>query len=139
MKDTTVLVAGLDGTYITPGTRFEVGAGVLVTSFFTDDITVAVYTPNVTGRVNSNFLGAEENILIYGGGNFGVTISDVDVAGYDDTDEEIAGGPMIGIEYYFNSDIAVQLEDSLYLFDDPLDEEDIGIRNIISIGVKFVF
>ena len=64
--DSTTLLLGGTGAYTTANGRFELGAGLQIIGLFADS-DFAIYSPRIEGRVNSNLLGAEENILVYGG------------------------------------------------------------------------
>lgn len=134
---TSIVNFGTAITRTTADARWEYGAGFTVTAIIIDidapglddKTTVTLFTPSAQVRINSDLLGPEENFLVYAGFIAGVTIAD-----YDAFDDEIgAFGPKFGAEYYFTSNIAVQLEDSL-LFDTEK-----GITNNLSLGVKLLF
>jgi hypothetical protein len=122
---TTALIGGLY-TKTSANARFDYGAGLSL--ILGDDVTI--FTPSFQVRINSNLMGAEENFLLYGGGVFGVAF--VEVA--DITDELVTYGLKAGLEYYFSSDIALQVEDQL-LFNDSDDSN----TNTITLGIKVLF
>ncbi len=127
-EETTTLILGGSFNRTTESGRFEFGAGFTVAGLFADSDT-AVFIPSLQGRINSNLLGAEENILVYAGVLAGVAIIDGD----DFSDEVGTFGPKLGVEYYFSPKVAAQIEDTL-LFD----TED-GVTNSITLGIKFLF
>ena len=135
--ETSIVNFGTNVTRTTDDGRWEYGAGFTVTAIiididsdaFSDKTTVTLFTPSAQVRINTDLLGPEENILLYAGFIAGVTIAD-----YDAFDDEVgAFGPKFGAEYYFTSNIAVQLEDAFLV------DTDKGITNNLSLGIKLLF
>ena len=127
-EDTTAVVLAGTLNYTTLSARFEVGAGLAIIGLFADD-DVAIYVPTVQGRINSDLLGAEENILLYAGGTAGLLIIDSDA--FSDTYGTF--GPKAGVEYYFSPNIAAQIEDQFLV------DTEGGITNNITLGIKLLF
>lgn len=135
--ETSIVNLGTNITRTTDNGRWEYGAGLTVTAIiididsdaFSDKQTITLFTPSAQVRINSDLLGPEENILLYAGFIAGVTVAD-----YDEFDDEVgAFGPKFGAEYYFTSNIAVQLEDAFLV------DTDSGITNNLSLGIKLLF
>lgn len=135
-KSTTVII-GATLTRSTADVRFEYGAGLSVAATLTDLVDVTLVTPSGQVRINTDLMGPEENILLYAGFVAGVTFIEIDFSGNEGgeklTDEVGAFGPMFGAEYYFSSNLAVQLEDTV-IFD-----TDKGVTNNLSLGIKLLF
>lgn len=122
---TDALIGGIY-TKTSANARFDYGLGMTLN--LGEDFTA--FTPSVQARINSNLMGSEENILLYGGGVFGISFVDID--GF--TDELVTYGLKAGLEYYFSADIALQVEDQL-LFNDSNDDN----INTITLGIKVLF
>ena len=126
--ETTTLLIGGNAGVTTPNGRFEYGGGLTVAGTFSDNIDIAFWTFTGQGRINTNALGPEENVILFGGLSAGVTL----ITG-DFEDELGVIGPKIGAEYYISPNAAIQLQDDL-LFD-----SDGGVTNNLTIGFKVLF
>lgn len=135
-KSTTVIL-GATLTRSSADVRFEYGAGLSVAATLSDFVDVTLVTPSGQVRINSNLMGPEENILLYAGFLAGVTFIEIDASGNAGgekfTDEVGAFGPKFGAEYYFSSNLAIQLEDTV-VFDTEK-----GVTNNLTLGVKLLF
>ncbi len=127
-EDTTTLLLGGTAAYTTPDARFEFGGGLTVSGFFSDFADIAVWTVSGQARVNSNALGPEENVILYGGASAGVSI----ITG-DFEDELGVFGPKIGAEFYVSPNAAIQIENSLLFGSDS------SVTNNLTIGFKILF
>ena len=126
--DVTTLLIGGSANYTTENARFEGGLGVTFVGIFSDFGDVQTYNPIASARVNTNLLGPEENLLLYGGGVVGVSI----IRG-DFEDEIGIFGPKAGVEFYVTPDVALQVEDQ-FLFD-----SEGGTQNVLQFGFKVLF
>ena len=128
--DTTSLLIAGTLTRNTADARFEYGLGLGVISLFSDIGDASFVSPTAQVRVNTDLLGAEENILAYAGFVAGLTFVDIDGLG-----DDVMGafGPKFGAEYYFSSSVALQLEDMI-LFD-----TESGVTNSLTLGIKVLF
>ncbi|MCP5043547.1 MAG: hypothetical protein GY944_21170 [bacterium] len=135
--ETTLVNFGTSITRTTGDGRWEYGVGCTVTAMVVDvdsdaldeETKVMLFTPSAQIRINSDLLGSQKNFLVYTGFVAGVTIAD-----YDAFDDEVGVfGPKFGGEYYFTSNVAVQLEDKA-LFDTEK-----GFTNDLSLGIKLLF
>jgi hypothetical protein len=133
LPETTVLTLASTITKSTADARWEYGGGFFLTAVLTDVADVTTFTPNVQIRINTDLLGPEENILAYVGFIAGVTFLDVDTDFGDFSDEVGSFGPKFGAEYYFSSNIAIQLEDSVLI------DTDSGVTNTLMLGAKLLF
>ena len=124
----TTLVLGAQAAYTTESARFEFGAGLTIFGIFSS-FDASAYSLTVQGRVNSNPLGPEENVLLYLGGVVGASFVEFDGA----NDEIGVFGPKIGAEFYISPNTAIQIEDVF------LGDTEGGISNNLTIGVKFLF
>jgi len=137
VQDTTVTASG-SVARTTENGRFELGVALVYLGFQlgSDEFDpTSVFVPSATVRINTNPLGAEENIVAYAGGQIGVAI--VDSGGF--SDERVSGGPRAGIEYYFTPDVALQAEYLALMQEDPIDPDDVLVTNTILLGLRVLF
>ena len=128
------IVVGASIAYTTESARFEIGGGVNILGLFADGFDLGVYTISGEGRINTNALGPDENILLYAGAIAGVSIIDIDAGpGLSFTDEVFVVGPKIGGEFYITPNTAIQLQDAFLV------DSEGGTTNNLTIGFKFVF
>ncbi len=132
-----ILVGSLDFSYITLSARYEAGLGVRAVGLLAGPAVLAAYFPYVTGRINSNLFGAEENMLLYIGGNLGVSIFTIDVDEDDERAYAFAGGPRFGYEYYVNPHIAIRVDNTVTIGKGI--EDSIAVSNTFSIGARLLF
>ena len=100
----------------------------------TDSGDITIVTPSVLARINSDLIGPDDNVLVYLGIVAGVSILEIDVKGGSDiNDESGAFGPKFGAEYYWTSNIAFQIEDTITF------DTDEGLTNNLTLGVKYLF
>ena len=126
--DSTSLLLGGQAAYTTENARFEVGGGLTVLGVFST-VDASAVVLSAQGRVNSNALGPEENVLLYLGGVVGVGFVE-----FDDANDEIGVfGPKIGAEFYMSPNTAIQIEDVL------LGDTEGGVTNSLTIGFKLLF
>jgi hypothetical protein len=134
-NDTTAIIFGATGAYTTENGRWEFGAGLTIAGFLLPsdlDSDTIVYSPTVQARINSNPLGPEENVLVYGGAAVGLGIVRSDSPFVSD-DEVGVFGPKAGLEFYVTPNAALQIED-VFLFD-----SDGGNSNTFTVGFKLLF
>ncbi len=127
--DSDTVLLGITVTRTTANARWEFGGGFSVIAFLGDDFDATIFTPTGQFRYNSNFMGPEENILLFVGGVAGITF--IDVNGF--TDELFVVGPKFGAEYYFAPNAAIQLEDTVLI------DSDSGVTNNLTLGFKYLF
>jgi hypothetical protein len=128
--ESTALTLGVLGAYTTESGRFEVGGGLAILGLFTDPFDAAIYNLTAQGRINSNPLGPEENVLLYAGGVIGLGVIDTDIA----DDEEVGVfGPKVGAEFYVTPSMAIQIEDVF------LGDTEDNITNNFTVGFKLLF
>lgn len=120
------------------GGHHEVGGSFSATGTFGGDFQFGLYFLGATYRYNLSPIGPEENIVLYGGANLGVSIFTLDAGGIDQTEASAAGGPRFGAEYYFTPTIAVQLEDSISITEDPINDG-AQVVNTLALGVRLLF
>lgn len=131
--DINVVFFNAQLTRTTESGRFELGGSLTVSGAISDDVETSTTTLAALGRVNSDPLGPEENIILYGGFLAGVTFIKFEAGGFDGDDEVGAFGPKFGAEYYLTPNFALQLEDTL-IFDTEK-----NITNTLALGGKYVF
>ena len=124
---TTLTLQGI-GAYTTEDARWEIGVGLTILGLFADE-DFGIYVPAVEGRINSDALGPEENIILYAGVVMGVTIIDSDVI----EDELFAGGPKFGGEFYVSPNSAIQIQDTVLI------DTDQSVTNNFTVGFKYLF
>ena len=127
--DSDTVLLGVTVTKTTSDGRWEYGGGFSIIALLTDDFDATIFTPTGQFRYNSNFMGPEENILLFLGAVAGITFVDVD--GF--TDELFVFGPKFGAEYYFAPNAAIQLEDTVLI------DSDSGVTNNLTLGFKYLF
>lgn len=132
------LVGSLDFSYITESARYEVGGGIRAVGLLAGPATLAAYFPYVTGRVNTNLFGSEENMLIYAGINLGLGIFTIDVDDDDASKTSFAGGPRIGFEYYVTPRFAFRFDNTLTL-SEGAEDSSIAVSNTTSLGARVLF
>ncbi len=126
--DSTSLLLSGQAAYTTENARFEVGGGLSVFGVFST-VDASAWVLTAQGRVNSNALGPEENVLLYVGGVVGAAFVE-----FDDVNDEIGVfGPKVGAEFYVSPNTAIQIEDVL------LGDTEGGITNNLTIGFKLLF
>ena len=127
--DSDTVLLGVTVTKTTSDGRWEYGGGFSVIALLTDDFDATIFTPTGQFRYNSNFMGPEENILLFAGGVAGITF--IDVNGF--TDELFVFDPKFGAEFYFAPNAAIQLEDTVLI------DSDSGVTNNLTLGFKYLF
>jgi hypothetical protein len=133
-SDTTAVLIGATASRTTSNARWEFGGGLTLVATLSDFLDLTIVTPSAQGRINSNLIGPEENILFYAGGLIGITFLNIKVKGEGSFDDTLgAFGLRGGVEYYVSPDIAVQLEE-LLVFD-----SDGGVTNNLTLGIKLLF
>ena len=117
----------------------HVEAGGSFISSFSKDF--GAYFLGATSRYNLAPMGPEENIVLYAGVNFGVSIFTFSFGGIDETEATVSGGPKFGVEYYFSPRVAVQLEDAITFYEEqnPLGGSDTVVQNTLSLGFRLLF
>ena len=120
-------------TRTTESGRFEFGGGLTVAGTITDDVETSTTTLSALARINSDPLGPEENIILYGGFLTGVTFIVFEFGDFEDDDEVGAFGPKFGAEYYITPNVALQLEDTLIV------DTEKNVTNTLAIGAKYLF
>ncbi|HEB89906.1 MAG TPA: hypothetical protein ENI85_10080 [Deltaproteobacteria bacterium] len=124
---TSLLLSGM-AAYTTENARFELGGGLSVFGVFST-VDASAWVLSAQGRVNSNALGPEENILLYLGGVVGAAFVE-----FDDANDELGVfGPKAGAEFYMSPNTAIQIEDVL------LGDTEGGVTNNLTIGFKLLF
>ena len=131
-KGSSFTAAAIAGTVTrsTPDGIWEYGGGLAILAG--ENFTIVI--PSGQGRYNFGLKGPEENLLPYLGFVVGIAFVEIDGSG-PGTGSDVLGtfGPKGGVEYYFSSNIALQLED-IFVVDTKS-----GITNTITIGVKYIF
>ena len=134
LSTTSLIHVGSTLTRSSDDARFEYGIGLSVAGMLTDSGDITIVTPSVLARINSDLIGPDDNVLVYLGIVAGVSILEIDVKGGSDTnDESGAFGPKFGAEYYWTSNIAFQIEDTITF------DTDEGLTNNLTLGVKYLF
>ncbi len=128
---THTLLVGGTATWTTPGGRHEFAGGLTVVAIFGGGIDTQTYIPNFQYRLNSNLLGPEDNWLLFVGGTVGASF--IVNPGFEQTLATF--GPKFGAEYYFNRNVALQLQD-IVLWDSGGTGQ---INNSLTIGLKVLF
>lgn len=136
--DTNTGTLQLDVSRTIIDAHHEVGGSFAVTGTFGGDFEFALYFLGATYRYNLDPIGPEENIILYGGANLGVSIFTLNGGGLDQTEASASGGPRFGAEYYFTPTIAVQLEDSIAITEDPINDG-AQVVNTLALGVRLLF
>jgi len=113
--------------------RWEFGGELSVSGTITDDFEQSNTTLSGLARINTDPLGPEENIILYGGFLAGVTFVKLELFNEDADDEVGAFGPKFGVEYYITPHIALQLEDTLIV------DTDKNVFNTLALGAKYLF
>jgi len=131
---TSIVIGGL-GAYTTQDGRFEFGGGLTISSIIADaggqDFDFTTYSLTGEGRVNTNPMGPEENMIFYVGALAGLSLIDTNLP---NVDEELGiFGPKFGGEFYVAPDMAIQIQDAV-LFDTEK-----GVTNQLTIGFKLLF
>ncbi len=128
--DRTTIALGSTLSKTTADARWEYGAGILVVAALSDFGDATRVTPSGQLRINSDLLGPAENVVLYAGFIAGLIFVDIEGRGR----EEIgAFGPKLGAEYYFSSNAALQLEDTVVV------DTDSGVVNNLTLGIKLLF
>ncbi|MFK7897779.1 MAG: hypothetical protein AB8G23_18230 [Myxococcota bacterium] len=122
------LLLGGNVAYTTLDARWELAASLTIAGFFSDDFEAAFYVPSIEARINSDPLGAEENIIVYAG-----AVAGAGIVRSDDFDDDLGVfGPKIGAEFYFSPRTAVQIQDRLLV------DTESGVSNTFSVGFKLL-
>lgn len=133
-----LLVGSADISYITQSARWEWGGGIRAVGLLAGPAQLAAYFPYLSGRVNTNLFGSEENMLVYGGLNVGLGIFTIDADEDDASKTGFAGGPKLGFEYYLSPRFALRLDNTL-TFSEGAEDSSIAVSNTTSIGARFLF
>ena len=132
--DSDTVLLGITVTRTTANARWEFGGGFSVIAFLGDDFDATIFTPTGQFRYNSNFMGPEENILLFAGAVAGITFIQTRTSGLGtQSDTLFVIGPKFGAEFYFAPNAAIQLEDTVLI------DSDSGVTNNMTIGFKFLF
>ncbi len=129
--DQSTILFGALAAYTTESARYEVGGGLTIAGLIAED-DFTLYSLTLEGRVNSNALGPEENVLLYLGAIAGLGIVRGD--GALDIDDEIGlFGPKGGLEFYVSPNSAIQIQDAVLI------DTEKGVTNQFTIGFKVLF
>ena len=132
--DSDTVLLGTTITRTTPNARWEYGGGFSILASYNDFADVYAVTPTGQFRINSNFMGPEENILLFAGAVAGITFIQTRTSGLGtQSDTLFVIGPKFGAEFYFAPNAAIQLEDTVLI------DSDSGVTNNMTIGFKFLF
>jgi len=131
------LVGSADFAYVTRSARFELGGGIRAVGLLAGPAVLAAYFPYLTGRVNTNLFGPEQNMLFYGGINVGAGIFTIDADEDDESSINFAAGPRFGFEYYFSPRVALRIDNTITVGQGI--EDEIAISNTLSLGARVLF